>query len=87
MNLFHKTIAQHWHDVKKQCIPKKAGKVQLIESERIFYCGAASMFWMLMNNLSESEEETGRLFDSLEAELTNYFNHEIQQQYKEYTEQ
>lgn len=68
-------IAKAWASYRERVLPKNAGPVQVEETRRGFYAGAAAVFGSVVEQLSPGEEITEAdlaLLDSIKAELDEY---------------
>lgn len=65
-------LAQMWLQYMDKIIPKDAHPIQIKESKRAFYAGAASMF-ELTTNMPEGPDELGmKHLSNLQNELIEY---------------
>lgn len=68
-------IQQHWESYRARVIPKDAGGVQVEETRRAFYAGAAIVFGALIHGVSPGEEVQAtdlRMMDDLQTELDEF---------------
>jgi hypothetical protein len=66
-------INEKWEDYRKRVIPKDAPDVQLVESRRAFYAGAAAFLEIQMTKFEHNDPDATdadlALMDSLHREL------------------
>jgi len=70
------TVQSLWDTYSEQVMPRGAGKVQIIESKRAFYAGAACVLEILkaIGDNEEIDEEAGSmLLETLETDVDNFF--------------
>ncbi len=70
-----KRIERAWTRFERMVVPTDAGPVQRSEMRRSFYAGAATLFRMLVDGVSDSEETTEddmELMDGIAAELNEF---------------
>jgi len=70
-----KLIAEQWASFERAVLPASASAIQRQEMRRAFYGGAASMFDVLLKNVSDSPEHTPEddaLGYDIQAELDDY---------------
>ena len=68
-------IAVEWETYRRGVIPQNAPAIQIQESRRAFYAGAASLLNSIMNMLDPGTEPTERdllRMDALHAELVKF---------------
>ena len=67
------TIGEAWASYREQVVPREAHAVQIEETKRAFYAGAAAMFGAMLEAVKPEEEEAceGRL-EALDRELSDY---------------
>lgn len=65
-------IRETWQSYLESVVPKNAGPVQLKETELSFLAGANSMFTIMLNLHTMSEEEAVKYLDSLSSELVDW---------------
>lgn len=67
------TIQQLWNTYEKNCVPADASTVQIQETRRAFFAGAAAM-WQLFGQIADqgSEEKSHQMFERLDKELVEF---------------
>lgn len=73
-------LGSKWDVYASNVVPAAAGDVQVKETRRAFYGGAAALFEILMSRLELGAEPTDndfRLLDGLKAELDGFIIREI----------
>lgn len=69
------SVGGWWHDYAEKIIPANAPKIQMQESKRAFYAGAASMLDAIMSGLSMGDEPTDadlQHMSNLQGELDRF---------------
>lgn len=56
----HVSLAALWASYRQEVLPQGAGEVQIVETRRAFYAGAAGLFYAIMRNLDPDAEPTER---------------------------
>lgn len=66
-----KTIADNWRSYHRRVLPPDAGPIQVRETRRAFYAGAAMMFGMVskVGDDDRSEAESMEVMDRIWAEI------------------
>ena len=70
-----KRLEQEWLSYRAKVIPAGAGEVQVEESRRAFYAGAASLYGVVMNMLDpvlETTENDVQRMEDLQNELLEF---------------
>lgn len=67
------TVKEKWDSYLAHVVPDSAGPVQLQETENAFYAGAASMFGIMTNSISDMSEEAAMAsMDGLKDEISTF---------------
>jgi hypothetical protein len=67
------TLAQQWQKFRTEILPLHCGMIQLIETRRAFYAGAAACMSINCQMADEATEEEGvAILDSVAAELKQF---------------
>ena len=70
-----KHVAAEWATYAEQIVPKGAPQVQVQETRRAFYAGAASVLFRINRLLEDDAEPTPadlQMMDDIEAELAEF---------------
>lgn len=67
-----KIIQSEWLSYKNRVIHEEAGAVQIKETKRAFYVGAAALFNRLSDCNIDSEEDAEKVFNSIHGELNHF---------------
>jgi hypothetical protein len=70
-----KSLRDAWVSYRERVVPADAGQHQVLETQRAFYAGAASMWDLVTGGLSagtEPQPEDLERMDSLHRELVDY---------------
>lgn len=66
------TIEDVWMTYRVQVIPKDASRLQLVESRRAFFAGAAGLFGLVVDASENSEDSAVQAFDRFSKELRDF---------------
>lgn len=70
-----KLVGEAWESYRRGVVPGNAPTVQIKETRRAFYAGAAGLLEIVLTCLSPGEEPTDadlKLMDSIKAELDEF---------------
>lgn len=70
-----KALEAEWEDYRRKVIPLHAGEVQVAESRRAFFAGAASVYNLITERLEPGQEATDndlKFLDDLNTELREF---------------
>ncbi len=74
-------IESAWHDYKSKVVPMGASPVQVAETRKAFYAGAASLLKSMLTALGPGKEATESdlaIMDGVQEELDEFFEKTIQ---------
>lgn len=70
-----KLVEMEWRQYAERVLPPDAPRVQMMETRRAYYAGAASLLNLIMRHASPGDEitaEDDRLMDDIQAELDGF---------------
>ena len=70
-------LEEGWNEYRQKVVPPKAGPVQVKETKRAFYAGAAAMFYTLILNATDKNSNKDLdVVEALHQELEAWFTGE-----------